>query len=148
GRCLQPCALSQRIPCTSVVSLPTAKEALPWPRRPSRARPTRRRTYSASSAGPVPMTTRGCKAASSPASTASSSTSPPHCHHLAPSSTWAVALGGCCAPRQPVGPWPQLLGVDPAVVKVAVARRQSPLATFQVGLAEALPLPDASVDPA
>lgn len=44
--------------------------------------------------------------------------------------------------------WPaaQLIGVDPAAGMVAVARRLSPVAAFHVGLAEALPLPDASVD--
>ena len=44
--------------------------------------------------------------------------------------------------------WPhaQLLGVDPAQGMVEVARALTPGATIQRGLAESLPLPDASVD--
>jgi ubiquinone/menaquinone biosynthesis C-methylase UbiE len=44
--------------------------------------------------------------------------------------------------------WPdaQLIGVDPAEGMVAVARRLNPDATFHVGMAEALPLPDYSID--
>ena len=44
--------------------------------------------------------------------------------------------------------WPgaELIGVDPANGMVEVARRLTPGATFYVGMAEALPLPDASVD--
>jgi ubiquinone/menaquinone biosynthesis C-methylase UbiE len=44
--------------------------------------------------------------------------------------------------------WPQarLIGVDPAEGMVAIARRLTPVATFEVGPAEALPLADASVD--
>jgi ubiquinone/menaquinone biosynthesis C-methylase UbiE len=44
--------------------------------------------------------------------------------------------------------WPEarLAGVDPAEGMVEVARRLTPGATVQRGLAEALPLPDASVD--
>jgi ubiquinone/menaquinone biosynthesis C-methylase UbiE len=44
--------------------------------------------------------------------------------------------------------WPgsQLIGIDPAAGMVEVARRLSPTVTFHVGLVEALPLPDASVD--
>ena len=43
--------------------------------------------------------------------------------------------------------WPdaQLLGVDPAQGMVDVARELTPAATIQRGLAESLPLPDASV---
>src|SRR6266516_3168428 len=44
--------------------------------------------------------------------------------------------------------WPraELIGVDPANGMVEVARQLTPAATFYVGMAEALPLPDASVD--
>ncbi len=44
--------------------------------------------------------------------------------------------------------WPdaQLTGVDPAQGMVDVARRRLPGAVFQVGSAEALPLPDQSID--
>jgi ubiquinone/menaquinone biosynthesis C-methylase UbiE len=44
--------------------------------------------------------------------------------------------------------WPRarLLGVDPAPGMVDVARRLNPAATFHVGAAEALPLPDATAD--
>lgn len=44
--------------------------------------------------------------------------------------------------------WPDaaLIGVDPAEGMVEVARKLTPGATIQRGLAEALPLPDASVD--
>lgn len=44
--------------------------------------------------------------------------------------------------------WPaaRLIGVDPAENMVDVARRLLSTATFQVGQAESLPLPDASVD--
>jgi ubiquinone/menaquinone biosynthesis C-methylase UbiE len=44
--------------------------------------------------------------------------------------------------------WPraELIGVDPASGMVEVARQLTPNATFYVGMAEALPLPDASVD--
>ena len=44
--------------------------------------------------------------------------------------------------------WPaaRLLGVDPAEGMVEVARRLTPGAEIQRGLAESLPLPDASVD--
>jgi ubiquinone/menaquinone biosynthesis C-methylase UbiE len=44
--------------------------------------------------------------------------------------------------------WPaaRLIGVDPAEGMVAVARQLTPGATLARGLAEALPLPDASVD--
>src|SRR5260370_20365988 len=40
----------------------------------------------------------------------------------------------------------QLIGVDPAEGMVEVARHLAPAITFHVGSAEALPLPDASVD--
>lgn len=43
-------------------------------------------------------------------------------------------------------PYAQLIGVDPAEGMVETARRLTPGATFYRGLAEALPLPDASVD--
>lgn len=44
--------------------------------------------------------------------------------------------------------WPDahLLGVDPAPGMIAMAQRLTPNATFLTGTAEALPLPDASVD--
>jgi ubiquinone/menaquinone biosynthesis C-methylase UbiE len=44
--------------------------------------------------------------------------------------------------------WPeaQLIGVDPAEGMVEVARRLTPNATFSAGMAEALPVEDASVD--
>lgn len=44
--------------------------------------------------------------------------------------------------------WPeaQLIGVDPAQGMVDAAQRLTPAATFRRGLAESLPLPDASVD--
>ncbi len=44
--------------------------------------------------------------------------------------------------------WPgaELIGVDPANGMVEVARQLTPGATFYVGMAEALPLPDTSVD--
>src|SRR5271165_595488 len=44
--------------------------------------------------------------------------------------------------------WPEaeLIGVDPAQGMVDEARRLTPAATFRRGLAESLPLPDASVD--
>ena len=44
--------------------------------------------------------------------------------------------------------WPgaELIGVDPANGMVEIARQLTPGATFYVGMAEALPLPDASVD--
>jgi len=44
--------------------------------------------------------------------------------------------------------WPaaQLTGVDAAENMVEVARRSTPTATFHVGVAESLPLPDASAD--
>lgn len=44
--------------------------------------------------------------------------------------------------------WPeaQLIGVDPAEGMIEVAKRLTPDATFSVAMAEALPLPDASVD--
>ena len=44
--------------------------------------------------------------------------------------------------------WPdaQLIGVDPAEGMVEKARSLMPSATFYVGMAESLPLPDASVD--
>jgi ubiquinone/menaquinone biosynthesis C-methylase UbiE len=46
------------------------------------------------------------------------------------------------------GLWPtaRLLGVDPAPGMIEVARRRIPQATIEVAGAEALPLPDASVD--
>ena len=44
--------------------------------------------------------------------------------------------------------WPeaQLLGVDPAQGMVEIARQLTPQATIERGLAESLPLPDASID--
>ena len=50
--------------------------------------------------------------------------------------------------RQAHSYWPeaQLVGVDPAKGMIEVAKRLTPDATFHNGMAEALPLPDASVD--
>ena len=44
--------------------------------------------------------------------------------------------------------WPQaqLIGVDPANGMIEIAKRLTPNATFSTGMAEALPLQDASVD--
>src|SRR5215472_13384648 len=44
--------------------------------------------------------------------------------------------------------WPeaQLIGVDPAPGMIEMAKRLTPYASFSTGLAEALPLEDASVD--
>jgi ubiquinone/menaquinone biosynthesis C-methylase UbiE len=44
--------------------------------------------------------------------------------------------------------WPeaQLIGVDPANGMIEMAKRLTPGATFSIGMAEALPLQDASVD--
>ena len=44
--------------------------------------------------------------------------------------------------------WPeaQLIGVDPANGMIEVAKRLTPNATFSTGMAEALPLQDASID--
>ncbi|HLI09213.1 MAG TPA: class I SAM-dependent methyltransferase [Ktedonobacteraceae bacterium] len=44
--------------------------------------------------------------------------------------------------------WPQthLIGVDPAEGMIEIAKRQTPYATFYTGMAETLPLQDASVD--
>lgn len=44
--------------------------------------------------------------------------------------------------------WPdaQLIGVDPANGMIEMAKRLTPFATFSTGMAEALPLEDASVD--
>lgn len=44
--------------------------------------------------------------------------------------------------------WPEarLIGVDPASGMIEMAKRLTPNATFYTGMAEALPLPDASVD--
>src|SRR5260370_19772455 len=44
--------------------------------------------------------------------------------------------------------WPeaQLIGVDPANGMIEMAKRLTPNATFSTGMAEALPLQDASVD--
>ena len=50
--------------------------------------------------------------------------------------------------RQACASWPQaqLIGVDPADGMIEVAKRLTPAATFYTGMAEALPLPDSSVD--
>jgi ubiquinone/menaquinone biosynthesis C-methylase UbiE len=44
--------------------------------------------------------------------------------------------------------WPeaQLIGIDPAIGMIEMAKRLTPYATFSTGMAEALPLQDASVD--
>ncbi len=44
--------------------------------------------------------------------------------------------------------WPeaQLIGVDPAIGMIEMAKRLTPYATFSTGMAESLPLDDASID--
>src|SRR5215469_8550047 len=65
-----------------------------------------------------------------------------------PTSVLDVGCGTGRLLRAAAARWPevQLLGVDPAQGMVDVARELTPGATIQRGLAESLPLPDASVD--
>ncbi|HEX8994880.1 MAG TPA: methyltransferase domain-containing protein [Ktedonobacterales bacterium] len=66
----------------------------------------------------------------------------------APASVLDVGCGTGRLLRAVAGRWPytQLIGVDPAQGMVDAARQRTPGATFYRGLAESLPLPDASVD--
>ncbi|HZC04178.1 MAG TPA: class I SAM-dependent methyltransferase [Ktedonobacterales bacterium] len=66
----------------------------------------------------------------------------------APASVLDVGCGTGRLLRTAAARWPyaQLIGVDPAQGMVDVARKLTPDATFYRGLAESLPLPDASVD--
>ena len=66
----------------------------------------------------------------------------------APASVLDVGCGTGRLLRAAATRWPgvQLTGVDPAEGMVNVARRLTPDATILRGLAESLPLPDASVD--
>ena len=65
-----------------------------------------------------------------------------------PSSILDVGCGTGRLLRRAATYWPeaQLFGVDPANGMIEVARRLTPGATFLEGEAEALPLPDASID--
>lgn len=65
-----------------------------------------------------------------------------------PTSVLDVGCGTGRLLRAAAARWPdvQLIGVDPAQGMVDRARQLTPGATIQRGLAEALPLPDASVD--
>ena len=65
----------------------------------------------------------------------------------APASVLDVGCGTGRLLRAAASRWPdaQLIGVDPAEGMVEVARHLTPGATIHRGLAEALPLPDASV---
>jgi ubiquinone/menaquinone biosynthesis C-methylase UbiE len=65
-----------------------------------------------------------------------------------PATVLDVGCGTGTLLRQAKTDWPdaQLLGVDPAPHMIEVATRLSPDATFVVGMAEALPVPDATVD--
>jgi len=66
----------------------------------------------------------------------------------APASILDIGCGTGRLLRAMQARWPeaQLFGVDPAEGMVRVARQLTPQATFFVGAAEALPLPDASVE--
>jgi ubiquinone/menaquinone biosynthesis C-methylase UbiE len=65
-----------------------------------------------------------------------------------PASVLDVGCGTGKLLRRATTCWPeaQLIGVDPANGMIEMARRLTPNATFSTGMAEALPLPDASVD--
>jgi ubiquinone/menaquinone biosynthesis C-methylase UbiE len=65
-----------------------------------------------------------------------------------PASVLDVGCGTGKLLRQARNYWPetQLIGVDPANGMIEIAQRLTPNATFFTGMAEALPLPDASVD--
>lgn len=67
---------------------------------------------------------------------------------LPPTTVLDVGCGTGRLLRAAATRWPdaQLIGVDPAQGMVDVARHLTPGATIHRGLAEALPLPDASVD--
>lgn len=66
----------------------------------------------------------------------------------APTSVLDIGCGTGRLLRAAAQRWPNttLYGVDPAEGMVAVAQRLTPNATIQRGLAEKLPLPDASID--
>ena len=65
-----------------------------------------------------------------------------------PASVLDVGCGTGKLLRRANSCWPeaQLIGVDPANGMIEMAKRLTPNATFFTGMAEALPLPDASVD--
>jgi ubiquinone/menaquinone biosynthesis C-methylase UbiE len=65
-----------------------------------------------------------------------------------PASVLDVGCGTGKLLRQARTYWPeaQLIGVDPANGMIEMAKRLTPNATFLIGMAEALPLQDASVD--
>lgn len=65
-----------------------------------------------------------------------------------PASVLDVGCGTGRLLRQAHTYWPeaQLIGVDPANGMIEMAKRLTPNATFMTGMAEALPLQDASVD--
>jgi SAM-dependent methyltransferase len=67
-----------------------------------------------------------------------------------PASVFDVGCGTGKLLRQARTYWPeaQLIGVDPANGMIEMAKRLTPNATFFTGMAEALPLQDALVDPA
>ena len=58
----------------------------------------------------------------------------------------AVEQENCCVRATTYWPEAQLIGVDPANGMIEMAKRLTPNATFFTGMAEALPLEDASVD--
>jgi ubiquinone/menaquinone biosynthesis C-methylase UbiE len=65
-----------------------------------------------------------------------------------PESVLDIGCGTGKLLRQARTYWPEanLIGVDPAKGMIEMAQRLTPNATFLAGMAEALPLPDASVD--
>ncbi|MEJ2600867.1 MAG: class I SAM-dependent methyltransferase [Anaerolineales bacterium] len=67
---------------------------------------------------------------------------------IAPAAIVDIGCGTGRLLRKLAARWPEadLIGVDPAEGMVAEARRFTPEATFYVGQAEDLPLPEASVD--
>ena len=69
-------------------------------------------------------------------------------HRTEPSSLLDVGCGTGRLLRSAQSRWPNanLFGVDPSEGMLEIARRLTPGVTFRVGFAEALPLPDASVD--